>query len=339
VKSGDVRVCYMNGKVDILGEGRYAVNLSGYEVGKTITKTQESLKFTEHVVMLAGGVQLAIKGLLTYQVVDVEKLVRFLGATDLVHTLEDVVKAEITSVFANVHLEALGLGQPDKNSLTVSEPASILGDIRKVERAEGSTSDRAGICQTIINRVQPFAAAWGTHINNFQLESTRIFEDNYRKAYEDCSLKMAVVNANARVVTTQNAIDFSKAKAELDRAKLQVEAAQERTRIEAATAAQKMDILTDAERRRIVALAEAEKRRIEIMAEADSTRIRKEAEARNDAGKQTTSTFAQTVALQELKNKFAASLLANVRTLATNNDSFLSSVLAQRISVDGKDNV
>ncbi len=76
VRSGSVRVCYLRGKVHIFEEGRYAINDPTAVVSNLIKTQQQNLLFTDHPVLLDGGISMLVKGLLTFQVCDVEKVVR-----------------------------------------------------------------------------------------------------------------------------------------------------------------------------------------------------------------------------------------------------------------------
>lgn len=97
VTTGFERVLYLNGAVFALSAGRYAINSARCVVGPLIDVRQENLKFTRHPVMLDGGVTLECEGLLTYQIVDVYKLVKNMGADDVERALQDVTKAELVS--------------------------------------------------------------------------------------------------------------------------------------------------------------------------------------------------------------------------------------------------
>jgi hypothetical protein len=73
VRSGNVRICYRQGKVHIYPEGRYAINDATFQVGSIIATTQQNVRFEQHTVLLDGGISMLVEGLLTYQVVDVER--------------------------------------------------------------------------------------------------------------------------------------------------------------------------------------------------------------------------------------------------------------------------
>lgn len=107
VLSGNARVCFQSGKVAILRDGRYAVNSPSFVVSDLVDLTQETIKFDNHTVLLDGGVSLTVQGLLTYQVVDVERLVLQLGSGNLKRSLTDVVKAEFARVFSTLHLDEI----------------------------------------------------------------------------------------------------------------------------------------------------------------------------------------------------------------------------------------
>lgn len=108
VKSGTVQVCNFNGAVNIFREGRYAINTqSSFQIGHAISVAQQNLEFNRHKVMLNGGVQVFIQGLLTYRVVHVEKLILTIGVAEVKSAIERTCEAEISRVFSTIHLEQI----------------------------------------------------------------------------------------------------------------------------------------------------------------------------------------------------------------------------------------
>jgi len=75
IPSGFVRICYVNGKVRIFPEGRYAVNFPTFKIDKPINIQQQNLPFNKHRVMLNGGIVTIVEGLLTYRIIHVEQMV------------------------------------------------------------------------------------------------------------------------------------------------------------------------------------------------------------------------------------------------------------------------
>jgi len=65
------------------------------------------LRFEKHRVLLDGGIQMLVEGLLTYHIFDVELLVRNLGIDHLVENIQNVTKAEMSKIFAAIHLEQI----------------------------------------------------------------------------------------------------------------------------------------------------------------------------------------------------------------------------------------
>jgi regulator of protease activity HflC (stomatin/prohibitin superfamily) len=107
VPTGFVRICYFNGKALELPAGRYAINSPTCRVGPEVDMRQENVRFTEHDCMLNGGVNLSVEGLLTYKIVDAVRLVAEMGVEDLDRAIQDVTKAELSKVFASIHLEQI----------------------------------------------------------------------------------------------------------------------------------------------------------------------------------------------------------------------------------------
>jgi len=56
VLSGGVRVLYVDGKVKMLSEGRYAINNATAKVDHRINTQQTNLRFEKHRVLLDGGI-------------------------------------------------------------------------------------------------------------------------------------------------------------------------------------------------------------------------------------------------------------------------------------------
>jgi hypothetical protein len=176
-------VCYHGGRVNIFKEGRYIVNSGTFEVGGIIPIVQQNVRFTKHPVLLDGGINMLVEGLLTYQVVDVEKLINEIGDSSLLRAITDVTKAELSRVFSSIHLEQIAASnQVAKQEGAGAEPEGLLGKQPTV-RTEGATRARTILCDEVVNSIQPFATGWGVNIINFQLESTKIADEKYALAH------------------------------------------------------------------------------------------------------------------------------------------------------------
>lgn len=282
VKTGEVRVCYRNGKVEVLAEGRYAVNDPNFEVAHIIYTQQQNVRFQSHQVLLDGGISMLVEGLLTFQVVDVERLLKQLGASEeLLRSIQDVTKAELSRVFAGVHLEDIsssgsGSGQPGASD--EQKNSGLLGN----SSAHSEGEYRTRICDDVIKYITPLTTSWGVKIITFQLESTRIADRKYASEYEEASLALAKAKANRRAVEANNQIMIQ-----------QTTAQAESLRIEAL--GKKTAVLIEAE-------AQAEARKID-------------AKARNDAAAMMSDEFAKTYALNGLQVDFAREIKANVLTV------------------------
>jgi len=280
VRSGYVQVCYSKGKIQVFGPGRYGVNDGTFVVSSPVTVTQENLRFSKHPVLLDGGINLLVEGLLTYKVVNVELLIRQLGEGNLERALTDVTKAELARVFASVHLEQISTAQAEPMT---SEEMQAMGITDAGER-EGK--ERAKICEHVLQFVRPIVQPWGVSIVCFQLESTSIADMEYAKQYEFASLNVAKVKANLRSVEMENEIRLRKAQAVSTSAKIEAEGVGEATLIEARASAECLEI---------------------------------DADSRNAAGELMAIPFAQQMALAEQRVTFARSLKAtNVNILAQN---------------------
>jgi len=283
VRSGGVRVCYEKGKVCVLVPGRYVINSPSFTISTLILTQQQNLRFSKHPVMLDGGINLLVEGLLTFKVEDVEKLIHELGDNDLRRAVEDVTKAELSRVFATVHLEQLVTAiSPDKK-----DAASVLGQPAGGGGGGGDDDIRHHICRQVVHGVLPLSNHWGIRIINFQIESTKFADEKYAAEYEESSLSIAKAKATQRATVINNEISVLSARAAA--ATLQIQA----------------------EGRKVAAVLDAE-------ASAESRRI--EAKSRNDAAKMMRDEFAKDYAIAGLQVDFAKSLRATSLTVHAESD-------------------
>jgi len=295
VKSGAVRVCYLKGKVHIYPEGRYAVNEGTFVVSSYLNTQQQNIRFDKHPVLLDGGISMLVEGLLTYQVVDVELLIKQLGDRDLLRAITDVSKAELSRVFSAIHLEQISSAQshPEhvaareaKGEIDVDAKAVLGGQMQKKQQqdqeGDSSSGQRSVICAHVVEYISPITEKWGVKIINFQLESIKLADASYARDYEQASLSMAKAKANLRAVKAENEIVLNKANAAAQAQRIEAEGKK------AATV--------------IAANGEAEARKIE-------------AQARNEAAKSMTDEFARQYALSGVQVEFARALKASVLTV------------------------
>lgn len=160
---------------------------------------------------------------------------------------------------------------------------------------------RIWVCAQVIKFITPYTESWGVKIINFQLESTKIKDENYAREYEAASLSMAKAKANLRAVSTQNEIRLQTARA-----------AAEASRIEAE--GKSAALVTEAQ-------GNAEARKIE-------------AKARNEAAHVMRDGFARQFALAGQRVEFAKALNAQVLSIssgASGGDSVNVSSLASSV--------
>jgi len=280
VRSGGVRVCYEKGKVCVLAPGRYIINSPSFTISTLILTQQQNLRFSKHPVMLDGGINLLVEGLLTFKVDDVEKLIHELGDRDLVRAVEDVTKAELSRVFATVHLEQL---------VTASAPPDQKRDPSVLGAPDPSDDPdiRHHICRQVVKGVLPLSNHWGIRIVNFQIESTKFADEKYAAEYEESSLSIAKAKATQRATVINNEISVQTARAAA-------------TTLQISAEGQKVGSVLDAE-------ASAEARRIE-------------AKSRNDAAKMMKDEFAKEYALAGLQVEFSKCLRATQLTVHSQSD-------------------
>jgi regulator of protease activity HflC (stomatin/prohibitin superfamily) len=295
VASGTVRVCYDSGQVKIFEAGRYGICSPNFVVSTIIKTQQQNLAFDKHQVLLEGGINLLVQGLLTYQVIDVAKLITQLGETDLQRAIMDTTKAELARVFAGIHLEQISA---QAQSTDEKKEASLLSPHATANEVEGADRNiRSWICAQVVQDIGPLTAGWGIRVINFQLESTKIADPRYAMEYEEASLAMAKAKANRRAVTTQNDILIQKA-----------EAASRAVQIEAE--GKKISAIKGAE-------ARAESQIVEAKASAKARVL--EADARNDAATKMSDEFGRKLAVMDRNVQIAGGLKAT--TLVVSNDA------------------
>jgi len=207
VRTGSVLVCYDNGVARILSEGRYAINSNGFTIGSTLDITQQNLKFKQHRVLLEGGINMLVEGLLTYQVVDVAKLIKNIDYKYLNKYLEDVMKADLTKIFSTIHLEQIA--------------STNYNEMNKHEDKASET--RIYIYESVMRMIKPQADQWGIQIINFQLESIQLADKQYSLDYEAASLQIAKSKAELRAQEAQNVIRKQKAETDSKISQLQAE--------------------------------------------------------------------------------------------------------------------
>jgi len=293
VKSGAVRVCYLGGKVFIYPEGRYAINEGTFVISTSLNTQQQNIRFDKHPVLLDGGISMLVEGLLTYQVTNVELLIKQLGDRDLLRAITDVSKAELSRVFSAIHLEQLSSAQSHPEAAVAREAKaeggsnSVLGGgVRRKEIKEGeddaTNAQRSVICTHVVEFISPITDAWGVKVLNFQLESIKLADASYAREYEQASLAMAKAKANLRAVKAENEIVLNKANAQAQALRIEAEGRKSAVVIQAS--------------------GEAEARKIE-------------AQARNEAAKSMTDDFAKQFALAGQQVDFARGLKASVLTI------------------------
>lgn len=270
VRTGTVCICYNNGVAEILKEGRYAVNSNTFTIGETLDITQQNLKFSKHKVLLEGGINMLVTGLLTYQVQDVARLVKNVEIKSLNRFLEDVMKADLTKVFSTIHLEQI-------SSTTYSE-------LKKNDEKVAET--RIMIYKSIMDMIKPQADQWGVKIINFQLESTQLADQKYSTDYEAASLQIAKSKAELKAQEAQNQILKQKAETQAEIAQIKAET-------------EKTVQLT---------IAKADADALIMKAEAAAQAIIKEGEAKAAAADMMRSPYGQDLALLGEKTKIAAGL-------------------------------
>lgn len=283
VQTGYVRICYMNGIALVLPEGRYGINSPYFFVGPLVNTQQQNLKFEKHNVLLDGGINMLVEGLLTYQVTDAEKLIKNMGAENLVRSIKDITKAELARVFAIIHLEQI-------SSITYNETFK--------DKENNQHETRIRICDDVMRLIRPYTDTWGVSIINFQLESTKLSDEKYSDEYESASLAIAKAKAELQANAAQNKILIQRSTAEADALRIKAEGEKTAKLIQ----------------------AEADAKALIIHAQAISESMIVEGEGRNKAASTMQDKFGQELALLQEKVKFAHGLNATTLVIGGDND-------------------
>ena len=319
VKSGTERICYNNGQVVVYKEGRYAINSATFSVGDTVSTRQQNMKFTKHMVLLDGGISMFVEGLLTFQIVDVRRLTLQLQ-TPLKKAIEDVTKAELSRVFASLHLEQISSAVIKEEGAADKKPTSSYLGSDDDEGAEGST--RASICQKVIQNTGPIVDKWGVHIINFQLESTCLADKQYAAEYEAASLQMAKAKSSLRALDAQNQIMIQNSTASSEAVRIKAEGDKAANVLNAEAQAMALQLAAAAK----VQAARSESEAVIITANAQAVCREIEAKSRQEAAEKMTEDFARKLQLSGQEVAFGSALKANVLTVTPN--SMVGRVLA-----------
>jgi hypothetical protein len=138
-----------------------------------------------------------VEGLLTFQVTDPLLLMQKIKVSDLTEAMENVGKAELSSVFSTLHIEDISSErneEKDKSDAVAEGERSLMQPEGK--RREGEP--RSFICKHVVDHIAPIVAGWGVKIILFQLESIKMADANYSREYEQASLSTAKAKANLR---------------------------------------------------------------------------------------------------------------------------------------------
>jgi len=319
VKSGAERVCYDNGEIKVFREGRYAVNSNTFTVKELVSTQQQNLKFSKHLVVLDGGIRMYVEGLLTFQVVDVRKF-KYQLQTPLQAAIENVTEAELTRVFAGLHLEQISsaehkigvegsTGQEQKQ-----DQATYLGNSALDDESNESRT-RESICNRVEDSIGPVLANWGCKVINFQLESTMLADKAYALQYEAASLQMAKAKSELRALDAKNQILIQSSQAQAEAVRIKAEG--EKSANVLMSEAQGLSVQIAAQARVEAAKSDALALNISANAQAECRKI--EAQSRQESADKMTEQFARQFQLGAQEVEFGRSLKANVLTVQSSS--------------------
>jgi regulator of protease activity HflC (stomatin/prohibitin superfamily) len=288
ILTGSVQICYDVGRAAILKEGKYAVNSPSFIIGPSVSIQQQSLQFSKHNVLLDGGIQMTVEGLLTFQIADVEKMLHNLGADQgkLIGAIQNVTKAEISKIFSAIHLEQIS---------SISHEEAINPKAHKVHEkmAELITDSdniqneiRIKICEQVVILIKPLLEDWGVKVINFQMESIKLTDEKYGMEYEAASLEIAKAKANLKANVARNEINISKA---------------------------------EMEAKALLIKVEGEKNAKIVAAEGIAKAMTIEAQARNEAAQTLQDNFSKDLLMMQEKVNFARELKATTLVISDQN--------------------
>lgn len=306
VNTGHVKICFEKGHVQILPAGRYFVNSANFVISSDIEIQQQSMRFEEHIVLLDGGIRLAVTGLLTYQITSVDDLVKRMGPEDLKRAIQDSGMAELARVFSGIHLEQISSqgslideneGNNNREEQDDSGPSSVIGKVPKKVLKSQEGNNRDLICKEVMAGLQPIVLPWGVTIINFQLELIKIADPKFNQQYEEAGLAIANAKANARAAMVKNEIGIRTKEAEAKALLIETQGQQK---------AKLLKVETDC--KAVISTAEAQAKARII-----------ESDAIQESGNKVQSKFAQQTVFMDKQVEFAKHL--KLTTLVTNDSS------------------
>lgn len=283
VKTGTVVVCYNKGVAEILQQGRYAVNSNGFMIANTLDITHQNFKFSRHKVLLEGGINMHVSGLLTYQIIDVAKLIKNVDFNSVQKFLEHIVEADLTKVFSTIYFEQIA--------------SSNYNEMIGLDENVGET--RLYIYETIMKMIRPQADQWGMKIISFQLESIELADKAYASDYENATLQIAKSKAQLKANEAENLIKKRRAETEAGIEQLKAEIERDVKLIQ----------------------AKAEADTTIIQADAQAEAIRKEGRAKAEAADLMRSNYGQELAKLGEKSKIAEGLKIHTLVMGDTRDA------------------
>jgi len=278
------------------------------------------VRFSKHPVVLNGGVNMTVEGLLTYHVNDVEKLLHHMGAKDLLLSIENSTKAELTKLFAELNLEAINSGHLSQ-ALATQSPSVLGKGIQMVDSKEGrAPQTRSWVCQMVLEEVGKMAAEWGAELLNFQIEEMNLTDRGFALDYEKQSLAIAQTEAKRRAQEAENQRSLAVARTDAATPKIQAEA----NKIEAKGQAESMTLTSQGRSESVKIEAKGDAEAVVARAQANARARQLEGEGRNQAAEAMRSDFAREYALGEQKVQATGAMLKNLSTLTVVPESVLA---------------
>jgi len=287
--SADIHRPHLITQLTILGPGRYAVNHTNVELADEVDLQVLTVEFIGQRVMLSGGINMAITGLLRYQVTNPRLLVTNMGFRNLMEFMEDTSTAEVSQVFASVSFESVSAFAGAQSY----EEKSITGP-NALQAREGGGVSRSAICEHVIEAVQKDSERFGVTVLNFQMEDLQLADKSAQDAFSRNNILLAQATSEQKITQVQSLTATKQAEQEQNRDLVKVQTktktqlleieAKNKSEIQAMEAKMKAEtIKIDGEARNKLAKARADAEAQIIAADAARTAAIKEAEGRAES--------------------------------------------------------
>lgn len=334
VETGEVGIGNNKGDLVKLDQGqRYEINSTTFKFEKHLPVKQSIRQFEKILIATQDGVQMEASGLLTFQLIEVEKLLTQVEIRELDPHIERITRGALVNLFTKYPLkeimQAIDITRENEKKSNADPMLKELAD----HDGEEAGNFRSHICDGVAMEVQKLTSSWGVQILSFQLQSLLFFDAEFARNYENATLSLATTEVEARSADITNRIKVKNAKA--DAQAVEIEADGRRAAAERDAEAHKISLIktaegmaqskkieaealeTEAEGRKRAAIKEAEGKKITLIKEAEgkAEAIEIEAAARNKAAEMMDNPLAEKLVLLDIQKEQVSKTLPNLQSL------------------------